>query len=175
MWAFMWGYNWGENDILIPTQNYQRNRFSLILKLVKCWAWDCAHTHMHAHVSLLGDLIPAGDHWTLNPVLLLRDKAGGWGPTLARHTALVANPPPTPPPHPDGIKGARSPEVVQSHPELHQVRNANAVVSRGSWWQFGGWSCERCVFVYSAPQLQFLCPWIWQSDSYSEVLLGLKR
>lgn len=56
--------------------------------------WLC--THMHAHVSVLGDLIPAGDRWTVNPVPLLRGKAGGWGPTSQRHTALEPNTPTTP-------------------------------------------------------------------------------
>lgn len=100
------------------------------------------YTHMHTHVSVLGDLIPAGDHWTLNPVPLLRDKAGGWGPTSMRHTALTPNP------HPDSIKRTCFPEVAQSHPELHQVRNSKAVVVSGIWIvNFG---------------MYLVCFWIWQ-------------
>lgn len=56
--------------------------------------WLC--THMHAHVSVLGDLIPAGDRWTLNPVPLLRGKAGGWGPPSQSYTVLEPNTPNTP-------------------------------------------------------------------------------
>lgn len=73
------------------------------------------------------DLLPLADHWTVAPVLLLMEITGGWGPPPRRHTDLT--PPPSPfstwtrPPPRDYKKSAPA-EVVQSRPELHQVREA---------------------------------------------------
>lgn len=73
------------------------------------------------------DLLPLDDHWTVTPVLLLMEITGGWGPPPRRHTDLT--PPPSPfstwtrPPPRDYKKSAPA-EVVQSRPELHQVREA---------------------------------------------------
>ncbi len=80
---------------------------------------------------VLSYLLPAGDHWTLNPVPLLREMAGEWGPPPQRHRTLTPPHPPLLPTwtHPSPrpyIKSALT-EVVQSHQNLHQVRQATAV------------------------------------------------
>lgn len=89
-------------------------------------------------MCVLSDLLPAGDHWTLNPVPLLREMAGGVrSNSTETHGPHTSTPHPSSPawthPSPGHYKKSALAGDVQSRQELHQVRQADAVALTATW------------------------------------------